>query len=100
MLAKVINYGRAGNFATCLGNIYLPRGIEHSLEVTNPLAAKELAAFPYVEVKIIEPEEKTKLETKYKKYTINQLRHLAAQKGLKRVNTAKKANIIKKLLEE
>lgn len=102
MLATAINYGRPQYFPTCVGNIWLERGIEHPLDLDNPLAAKELAAFPMVDVTIIKSDKKetAKLKSKYEKYTINQLRRMAAQKNMKGTHTAKKAYIIKKLLEE
>lgn len=102
MKATVINYGVPRYFATCIGDIWLERGVEHPLDIDNPKAAEELAAFPLVDVTIIEPDKKIQVEQgkKYAKYTINQLRHMASQKGIKGMYNAAKAFIIKKLLEE
>ena len=104
MLAKVINYGRPQYFPTCIGNIWLERGVER--DITNRKAAEELGAFAMVDMKIIEPDKtanrkaKAALRKTYEKYTRNQLRRLASQRGIKLKVTAKKVNIIKKLLEE
>lgn len=96
MKAQVINYGPTGFFPTCLGNMWLERGLRR--ELSDPKAIKELSAFPMVDVKVVEGEEKSTVD--YAQYPISQLRHIAAELGIKGTFSMKKVDLIKKLTEE
>jgi len=96
MKAQIINYGPTGHFPTCLGNIWLERGLRR--ELSDPRAIKELAAYPLVDVKIVEGAESNAVD--YAKYPISQLRHIAAELGIKGTFSMKKTDLIKILSEE
>lgn len=96
MLAQAINYGRSRAFPTCLGNIFLPYNVP--IDIPNQKAAKELDAFPLVQISVLEGSlEEPRID--YTKYSVQELRSIAAQVGIKGGFFMKKADLIQKLEE-
>jgi len=96
MLAKATNYGRSRGFPTCIGNFFLPYNVP--IDIPDRRAAKELDAFPLVQVTVVEGSlEEPRID--YTKYSVQELRSIAAQVGIKGGFFMKKADLIQKLEE-
>lgn len=89
MLARITNFSFRKRFPTCLGVLFLPR--YKQIELSDPQAIKDLSRFPYMEIEFIEG------PANFVRMSINQLRHVATQKGIKGSFFMKKAELIKKL---
>lgn len=92
MLARITNFSFRKRFPTCLGILFLPR--YKQIELSDPQAIKDISRYPMVEVEFIEG------PTNYSSVSINQLRRMATQKGLKGSFYMKKKELIKRLEEQ
>ena len=100
---EVFNYGNPRIVPTCVGNIYVPRTTHGPVEMKlNKRAAVEINDYPMMEVKGLEAEVEPPGVPKidYSKYSIQDLRSLAASLGIAGFFTMKKVNLITKLEEK
>jgi len=95
MLATATNYGRSQGFPTCIGNFFLPYG--RPVDISDPKVARELQAFPLVEVQVVRGKLGDSETVDYADYTINELRSIAKQVGISGGFFMKKSELIDKL---
>lgn len=101
---EVFNYGNPRIVPTCVGNIYVPRTTHGPTAMRlNKRAAVEINDYPMMEVKGLEAaaaEPLGVLKIDYSKYSIQDLRSLAASLGIAGFFTMKKVDLITKLEEK
>lgn len=70
------------------------------LPITDPKTARELAAYPLVNIEVVEGDFEGRKAIVYGDYSINELRSIARQLGIKGGFFMKKLELIKKLEEQ
>jgi len=96
MKAEVRNLGPTRGFPTCLGNIFI--SAQECRPIDNAKAIRELSEYPFLEIKITEPDPPAITEfsaENLKRFRINELRRIAANKGLFGLSRRTKADLIR-----